>query len=253
MTKGAPDLLKLEHIHTFYGQVEALKGVNIEIGEGEIVCIIGNNGAGKSTALMTISGVLKPRSGNIVFTERNIAGIPPHDIVKMGISQVPEGRRIFPKLTVKENLEMGAYSLSRGRLPGFREPGTNHQLPKSQCEKIYELFPVLKDRQKQLGGTLSGGEQQMLAIGRALMSRPKLLLLDEPSLGLAPIVAGRIFKIIREINREGVTVLLVEQNARAAMKLSDRGYVLESGRVALEGTSNDLLSDEQVRRAYLGE
>jgi branched-chain amino acid transport system ATP-binding protein len=232
-------MLKLENIHTFYGPIEALKGVDIDIRQGEIVCIIGNNGAGKSTTLMTISGILKPRSGTIAFTEELITGIPPYRIVRMGISQVPEGRRIFPKLTVKENLEMGAFSIRGDK--------------KASLEFVYNLFPVLKDRHMQLGGTLSGGEQQMLAIGRALMSRPKLLLLDEPSLGLAPIIASKIFKTIREINREGVTILLVEQNARAAMKLSGRGYVLENGRVALEGTSEDLLSDEQVRKAYLGE
>ncbi len=232
-------MLKLENIHTFYGPIEVLKGVDIEIRQGEIVCIIGNNGAGKSTTLMTISGILKPRSGTIAFAEELITGIPPYRIVRMGISQVPEGRRIFPKLTVKENLEMGAFPIRGDK--------------KASLEFVYNLFPVLKDRHMQLGGTLSGGEQQMLAIGRALMSRPKLLLLDEPSLGLAPIIASKIFKTIREINREGVTVLLVEQNARAAMKLSGRGYVLENGRVALEGTSEDLLSDEQVRKAYLGE
>jgi branched-chain amino acid transport system ATP-binding protein len=232
-------MLKLENIHTFYGPIEALKGVDIEIRQGEIVCIIGNNGAGKSTTLMTISGILKPRSGTIAFGEERITGVPPYRIVRMGISQVPEGRRIFPKLTVKENLEMGAFPIRGDK--------------KAPLEFVYNLFPVLKDRHMQLGGTLSGGEQQMLAIGRALMSRPKLLLLDEPSLGLAPIIASKIFKTIREINREGVTILLVEQNARAAMKLSGRGYVLENGRVALEGTSEDLLSDEQVRKAYLGE
>jgi branched-chain amino acid transport system ATP-binding protein len=246
-------MLKLENIHTFYGPIEALKGVDIEIRQGEIVCIIGNNGAGKSTTLMTISGVLKPCSGNIVFAEEHITGIPPHRIVRMGISQVPEGRRIFPKLTVKENLEMGAYSVVGELSEGFRKSKKNNQQLKYQCEKIFELFPVLKDRHMQLGGTLSGGEQQMLAIGRALMSRPKLLLLDEPSLGLAPIIASKIFRTIKEINREGVTVLLVEQNARAAMKLAGRGYVLENGRVALEGTSEELLNDEQVRKAYLGE
>ena len=246
-------MLKLENVHTFYGPIEALKGVDIDIRQEEIVCIIGNNGAGKSTALMTISGVLKPRTGNIFFNGESITGIPPHKIVQMGISQVPEGRRIFPKLTVKENLEMGAYSAVSGQLSGFRKSKKNNQQLKAQFEKIFELFPVLKDRHMQLGGTLSGGEQQMLAIARALMSRPKLLILDEPSLGLAPIIASKIFKTIRGINREGVTVLLVEQNARAAMKLSGRGYVLENGRVALEGTSENLLSDEQVRKAYLGE
>lgn len=236
-------MLELKDVHTYYGPIEALKGIHIEVKHGEIVCLIGSNGAGKSTILMTISGIMKPLSGDIMFEGKSIKGISPHSIVKMGISQVPEGRRIFPKLTVKENLEMGAYSaLSYG----------NTQLT-IQLERVCELFSVLKDRHKQLGGTLSGGEQQMLAIGRALMSNPKLLLLDEPSLGLAPIIVSKIFKTINEINKEGVTVLLVEQNARAALKLSHRGYVLENGRIALEGKGEELLNNEQVRRAYLGE
>jgi branched-chain amino acid transport system ATP-binding protein len=236
-------MLKLASIHTFYGPIEALKDINIEVNQGEIVCLIGSNGAGKSTTLMTISGILKPSSGCIRFEGKTINGIPPHRIVKMGISQVPEGRRIFPKLTVKENLEMGAYTKFKVQSSKF----------KVHLDKIYELFPVLKERHKQLGGTLSGGEQQMLAIGRALMSGPKLLLLDEPSLGLAPIIVSKIFKTIKEVNREGVTVLLVEQNARAALKLSDRGYVLENGRVALEGKGEELLKNEAVKKAYLGE
>jgi len=236
-------MLILTNIHTFYGPIEALKGINIEVKQGEIVCLIGSNGAGKSTTLMTISGILKPSSGSIQFEGKTINGIPPHRIVKMGISQVPEGRRIFPKLTVKENLEMGAYTKFKVQSLKF----------KVQLDKIYELFPVLKERHKQLGGTLSGGEQQMLAIGRALMSSPKLLLLDEPSLGLAPIIVSKIFKTIKEVNREGVTVLLVEQNARAALKLSNRGYVLENGKIILEGKGEDLLSNEQVKKAYLGE
>jgi branched-chain amino acid transport system ATP-binding protein len=232
-------MLKLADIHTSYGPIEALRGIDIEIGRGEIVCLIGNNGAGKSTALMTISGILKPTEGDIVFEGESIRGVPPHTIVRMGISQVPEGRRIFPKLTVGENLEMGAFS---GRQDFIKK-----------LDMVYTLFPVLKERQKQAGGTLSGGEQQMLAIGRALMSGPKLLLLDEPSLGLAPIIVNKIFKTIREINREGVTVLLVEQNARAALKLSHRGYVLENGRITLEGKGEDLMHNEQIRKAYLGE
>ncbi len=236
-------MLKLASIHTFYGPIEALKDINIEVNHGEIVCLIGSNGAGKSTALMTISGILKPSSGSIQFEGKTINGIPPHRIVKMGISQVPEGRRIFPKLTVKENLEMGAYTKFKVQSSKF----------KVQLDKIYELFPVLKERHKQFGGTLSGGEQQMLAIGRALMSSPKLLLLDEPSLGLAPIIVSKIFKTIKEVNREGVTVLLVEQNARAALKLSNRGYVLENGSVALQGKGEELLNNEDVRKAYLGE
>jgi len=236
-------MLKLNGIHTFYGPIEALRGVDIEVKQGEIVSLIGNNGAGKSTTLMTISGILKPGAGDIVFEGQSIMGIPPHRIVEMGISQVPEGRRIFPRLTIKENLEMGAYTKFKVQSSKF----------KVQLDKIFELFPVLKERQKQPGGTLSGGEQQMLAIGRALMSNPKLLLLDEPSLGLAPIIVSKIFRTIKEINREGVTVLLVEQNARAALKLSNRGYVLENGNVALEGTADKLLNNEQVRMAYLGE
>jgi branched-chain amino acid transport system ATP-binding protein len=232
-------MLELKDVHTYYGQIEALRGVDIEVKRGEIVCLIGNNGAGKSTTLMTISGVLKPESGEIFFEGRSIKGMPPHRIVRTGISQVPEGRRIFPGLTVKENLEMGAYS-SGGNIA-------------SSFEMVYSLFPVLKERYRQKGGTLSGGEQQMLAIGRALMSGPKLLLLDEPSLGLAPIIVVKIFRTIREINSEGVTVLLVEQNARAALKLSHRGYVLENGRVALEGRGEELLNNERVREAYLGE
>jgi branched-chain amino acid transport system ATP-binding protein len=232
-------MLKLEDVHTFYGPIEALKGIDIEIKEGEIVCLIGNNGAGKSTALMTVSGILRPRSGDIVFEGKSIKGIAPYRIVRMGISQVPEGRRIFSRLTVKENLEMGA----------FTGGGKIH----SSLEFVYSLFPVLKERQKQQGGTLSGGEQQILAIGRALMCGPRILLLDEPSLGLAPIIVSKIFRTLKEINREGVSVLLVEQNARAALKLSHRGYVLENGKVALAGSGEELLNNEQMRKAYLGE
>ena len=246
-------MLKLKDIHTFYGPIEALKGINIEVKQGEIVCLIGNNGAGKSTTLMTISGILKPRSGNILFAGESIGGMPPHRIVEMGISQVPEGRRIFPKLTVKENLEMGAYSVVSNQFSVFSKSKTNDRQIKAQLEKTFELFPVLKERQQQLGGTLSGGEQQMLAIGRALMSNPRLLLLDEPSLGLAPIIMSKIFKTIKEVNREGITVLLVEQNARAALKLSNRGYVLENGRVVLQGKGEELLGNEEIRKAYLGE
>ncbi len=249
----AAEMLKLEDVHTFYGPVEALKGLSIEVRQGEIVCMIGNNGAGKSTALMTISGVLKPRTGAIFFCGERITGLAPHTIARMGISQVPEGRRIFPKLTVRENLEMGLYAVPARRGGDSPNRSSGSDRCESRLEKVFALFPVLKDRQKQAGGTLSGGEQQMLAIGRALMSEPKLLLLDEPSLGLAPLVAHRIFKTIQEINREGVTVLLVEQNARAALRLSHKGYVLENGRVALEGPSGELLNDERIRKTYLGE
>lgn len=231
-------MLKLHDVHTAYGPVEALKGLNIQVNSGEIVCLIGSNGAGKSTTLMTISGLLTPVHGNIYFEGKLINKIPPHRIVSMGISQVPEGRRIFPRLTVRENLEMGAF-LNRRKL-------------QANIEKMYSLFQVLKEREKQPGGTLSGGEQQMLAIGRALMSEPRMLLLDEPSLGLAPIMVSRIFRIIKEINKAGVSILLVEQNARAALSLSNRGYVLENGRIALQGTGAGLLNSEEVRRAYLG-
>jgi branched-chain amino acid transport system ATP-binding protein len=250
-------MLTLESIHTFYGPIEALRGVDIEVKQGEIVCLIGNNGAGKSTALMTISGILKPLSGDILFEGKSIKGISPYRIVEMGISQVPEGRRIFPKLTVRENLEMGAYTVHSSQFTVHRKHPPVSPLDKGGIkgglERVFELFPVLKERQNQLGGTLSGGEQQMLAIGRSLMSNPKLLLLDEPSLGLAPILVSKIFKTIKEINREGVTVLLVEQNARAALKLSNRGYVLENGSITLEGKGEELLNNEQVRKAYLGE
>ena len=232
-------MLKLKGIHTFYGLIEALRGVDIEVNMGEIVSLIGSNGAGKSTTLMTISGILRPMKGEISFEGRNISSLPTHKIVSMGISQSPEGRRVFPRLTVKENLEMGAFQDKKDFYKNLA--------------RVYSYFPILKERGKQPGGTLSGGEQQMLAIGRALMSNPKLLLLDEPSLGLAPIIMSRIFKIIREINSEGVTVLLVEQNAHAALGLSNRSYVLENGRIAMHGNSKDLLRDEQVRKAYLGE
>ena len=232
-------MLKLESIHTFYGPIEAIRGIDLEIGKGEIISLIGSNGAGKSTCLMTISGILKPSSGSILLNDADITGLPPHQIVSLGISQVPEGRRIFSKLTVLENLEMG-YFLERGDF-------------KSSLETVYTLFPILKERRSQKGGTLSGGEQQMLAIARALMSGPDILLLDEPSLGLAPILVSKIFKTIQEINSKGVTVLLVEQNAKAALKLSHRGYVIENGTITLQGRSEDLLHNEKVRHAYLGE
>ena len=232
-------MLKLENVFTSYGPIEALKGIDIEVGEGEIVSLIGSNGAGKSTCLMTICGVLRPSSGKILLDGADIAGMEPHEIVERGINQVPEGRRIFPRLTVRENLEMGAF-LGRGNFS-------------SLLENVFRLFPILKERQKQPGGTLSGGEQQMLAIGRALMSGPRILLLDEPSLGLAPIMVSLIFKTIREINEEGTTVLLVEQNAKAALRLSHRGYVIEGGTITLAGKSGDLLNDGKVRHAYLGE
>lgn len=230
-------MLKLEGVRASYGLIEAISDINIEVKRGEIVCLIGSNGAGKTTTLSTISGAVRPIGGRIIFESKEIQKLPPHEIVRLGISHVPEGRRIFPKLTVRENLEMGAYIRT-----DFRR----------QIEHIFELFPVLEERQRQLGGTLSGGEQQMLAIGRALMSEPKMLLLDEPSLGLSPILVSKIFKTIEEINKEGVTILIVEQNARSALRLSDRGYVLVSGRVALSGKGLELLQNEEVKRAYLG-
>jgi len=239
-------MLELNDIHTFYGPIEALKGITLKVNHGEIVCLIGSNGAGKSTALMTISGILKPKAGTISFIGNDISNMPPHRIVEMGISHVPEGRRIFPKLTVKENLEMGAYAKR------YNLRVTSYEF-KNQLDKVYEMFPILKEREKQMGGTLSGGEQQMLAISRALMSDPKLLLLDEPSLGLAPIIVSRIFKAIQEINKEGVTILLVEQNAHAALNLSGRGYVLENGRIKMHGQGKALLNSEEVKKAYLGE
>ena len=234
-------LLELNNIKTHYGNIRALKGVSMEVDQGEIVCLIGANGAGKSTSLMTISGVLTPIEGDIRYMGNSIVDLRPDDIVKMGICQVPEGRMIFPLLTVKENLDLGAY---------LRK---DTQEIKEDIDRVFSLFPVLRDRHNQYGGTLSGGEQQMLAIGRSLMGRPKLLLLDEPSLGLAPIIVETIFETIRRINEQGTTILLVEQNAQLALQLSHRGYVLETGEITLSGISGELLKNEQVRKAYLGE
>jgi len=234
-------LLKLDNIKTYYGNIRALKGISIEVDENEIVCLIGGNGAGKSTTLMTISGVLTPVEGDVLFQGRSIVGVRADSIVQMGICQVPEGRMIFPLLTVMENLDLGAYL--RNDKEGIKEA----------LDKVFELFPAMSERRKQYGGTLSGGEQQMLAIARALMGRPKLLLLDEPSLGLAPIFVDSIFETIHQINEQGTTILLVEQNAQLALQYSNRGYVLETGKIALAGISEDLLTNEQVRKAYLGE
>jgi branched-chain amino acid transport system ATP-binding protein len=234
-------LLELDDVKTYYGNIRALKGISIEVDEGEIVCLIGGNGAGKSTTLMTISGVLTPVEGDIHYQGRSIVSVRPDNIVQMGICQVPEGRLIFPLLTVMENLDLGAY---------LRK---DKEDIKEDLERVFEYFPVLSDRRQQDGGTLSGGEQQMLAIGRALMARPKLLLLDEPSLGLAPIVVDSIFDIIRQINEEGRTILLVEQNAQLALQFSHRGYVIETGEIALADSSAELLNNDQVKKAYLGE
>ncbi|MEX1349528.1 MAG: ABC transporter ATP-binding protein [Desulfobacterales bacterium] len=234
-------MLELDNVKTYYGNIRALKGISIEVNEGEIVCLIGGNGAGKSTTLMTISGVLTPEEGDVVYQGQSIVSLRPDSIVQMGICQVPEGRMIFPLLTVMENLDLGAY---------LREDKDGI---KADIERVFGLFPILRERLKQAGGTLSGGEQQMLAIGRALMARPKLLLLDEPSLGLAPILVDAIFDIIRQINDQGTTILLVEQNAQLALQFSHRGYVLETGEITLADTSEALRTNEQVKKAYLGE
>ncbi|MCX7854383.1 MAG: ABC transporter ATP-binding protein [Anaerolineae bacterium] len=234
-------LLRIENLHTYYGHVHALKGINLEVEEGEIVTLIGANGAGKSTTLRTISGLVRPREGQIEFNGHVLNHVPAHRIVQMGVCHVPEGRRIFTTLTVMENLMMGAYTLKDERT--IRE----------NLQRVFDLFPRLAERKNQLGGTLSGGEQQMLTIGRALMSRPRLLLLDEPSLGLAPMLVKAIFETVREINARGTTILLVEQNARAALKIAHRAYVLETGRVVLSGPAQELMRDERVRKAYLGE
>ena len=234
-------MLQIESLDVRYGAVRALAGIDLSVRSGEIVTLIGANGAGKSTAIRAISGLVSPRSGRIVYQGADIAGLPAHRMVEMGISQSPEGRRIFGNLTVRENLEMGAY-LHRGAPHDLRE----------RMDRVFAMFPRLSERLGQPGGTLSGGEQQMLALGRALMAQPKLLLLDEPSLGLAPFLVQQIFGIIQEINRQGVTILLVEQNAYQALRIAHRGYVIETGTIAMEGPAEDLLSDDRVRRAYLG-
>jgi branched-chain amino acid transport system ATP-binding protein len=233
-------MLKISNVETFYGKIQALRGVNININEGEIVSLIGSNGAGKSTLLMTISGVNKAKTGEIIFEGQNIEKFEPHDIVDLGIAQAPEGRRIFSRLTVEENLKLGAHANEKGKY--FDE----------DVKDIYDLFPVLSDRKSQRGGTLSGGEQQMLAIGRALMNRPKVLLLDEPSLGIAPKLVNQIFLAIKNINKEKkVTIFLVEQNAKKALELADRAYVLVNGKVTIKGTGQELLKNQDIQAAYL--
>ena len=235
-------MLKLENVQTFYGGIQALKGVSLEVSEGEIITLIGANGAGKSTTLMSICGIVPPRSGKIIFEDRVINTMRPDRIVSLGICQVPEGRRIFPYLTVMENLDMGAF---------LRRDVENVNRDK---EYIFELFPILAERRHQAGGTLSGGEQQMLAISRSLMAKPRLLLMDEPSLGLAPLVVKQIFEIIKKINTENnTTIFLVEQNANLALKVAHRGYVMETGRIILSDSAKNLLSNEKVRKAYLGQ
>ena len=232
-------ILKVENINVYYGAIHAIKGVSFHVDEGEIVTLIGANGAGKSTTLQTISGLLRSRTGSIEFCGENISKLPPHKIVEKGLAQVPEGRRIFLQMSVQENLDMGAYTQSGAGV------GEN-------IERVFEQFPRLKERRRQIAGTLSGGEQQMLAIGRALMSRPKLLMLDEPSMGLAPILVEQIFEIIQSLHKSGTTILLVEQNAQMALSVADRAYVMETGAISLSGTGRELAESDQVRKAYLG-
>ena len=232
-------MLKVNDINVYYGAIHAIKGVSFEVNDGEVVTLIGANGAGKSTILNTVCGLLRSRTGSIEFLGRNLASVPAHKIVELGMAHVPEGRRIFQQMTVEENLEMGAYTQARSAI----EPG---------LERVYGQFPRLKERRRQVAGTLSGGEQQMLAMGRGLMSGPRLLMLDEPSMGLAPILVEQIFDIIRQLHQAGVTILLVEQNAQMALSVADRGYVLETGKIVATGTGADLLRDEAVKKAYLG-
>ena len=232
-------MLKVEDLHVYYGSIHAIKGVSFEVNEGEIVTLIGANGAGKSTTLNTVAGLLKPRSGHVYFQDKLISGTPASKIVPQGLALCPEGRRVFQQMTVRENLEMGGYTRPAGEIG-------------ASLDDVFERFPRLKERHKQVAGTLSGGEQQMLAMGRALMSKPKLLMLDEPSMGLAPILVEQIFDIIGELNRAGTTILLVEQNAQMALSIAHRAYVLETGNIVKSGNANDLMHDDDVRKAYLG-
>lgn len=231
-------ILKVDDIHVYYGAIHAVKGVSFEVGEGEIVALIGANGAGKSTILKTVSGLLHPRSGSINFMDKNIAHVDAHKLVHQGLAHVPEGRRIFLQMSVQDNLEMGAF--------------TKKEVSKEDLERMFTLFPRLKERRKQIAGTLSGGEQQMLAMSRALMSHPNLLMLDEPSMGLAPILVDQIFSIIKELHAQGTTILLVEQNASKALEIADRAYVLETGKITLSGTGKELANSDEVKKAYLG-
>ena len=231
-------LLKVNDIHVYYGKIQAVKGVSFEVGQGEIVSLIGANGAGKSTALKTISGLLHPKQGSIEFMGKDITKLEPNKIVRLGLAQVPEGRRVFAHMSVMENIEMGAYILGR--------------VPEEAVEDVFSRFPRLKERSRQEAGTLSGGEQQMLAMARALMSKPKLIMMDEPSMGLSPILVEQIFSIIAELRQSGATILLVEQNANKALKITDRAYVLETGRITLSGSGRELLESEDVKKAYLG-
>ena len=232
-------ILKVSDINVYYGAIHAIKGDSFEVNPGEVVTLIGANGAGKSTTLQTVSGLLHSRTGSIEFLGENLMGVPAHKVVAKGLAQVPEGRRVFLQMTVEENLEMGAYTRSGGDID-------------ADLEKVYAYFPRLMERRRQIAGTLSGGEQQMLAMGRALMSRPKLLMLDEPSMGLAPILVEQIFKIIQTLHEAGTTILLVEQNAQAALSIADRGYVLETGKIVTSGTGTELLASPEIKKAYLG-
>ena len=232
-------ILKVSDINVYYGAIHAIKGVSFEVNPGEVVTLIGANGAGKSTTLQTVSGLLHSRTGSIEFLGENLMGVPAHKVVAKGLAQVPEGRRVFLQMTVEENLEMGAYTRSGGDID-------------ADLEKVYAYFPRLMERRRQIAGTLSGGEQQMLAMGRALMSRPKLLMLDEPSMGLAPILVEQIFTIIQTLHEAGTTILLVEQNAQAALSIADRGYVLETGKIVTSGTGTELLASPEIKKAYLG-
>ena len=236
----AETMLKVDNINVYYGNIHAVKDVSFEVHEGEIVTLIGANGAGKSTTLKTISGLLKPRTGDVLYRGKSIKGVRAHKIVEAGLAQVPEGRHVFLHMTVEENLDMGAYTQPASTIAPNKE-------------KVFELFPRLKERRKQLAGTMSGGEQQMLAMGRALMSHPKLIVMDEPSMGLSPLYVNEIFDIIQKINADGVTVLLVEQNAKKALSIASRAYVLETGKIALSGDAKDLMNDDSVKKAYLSE
>ncbi|MBE5796617.1 MAG: ABC transporter ATP-binding protein [Clostridiales bacterium] len=232
-------MLKVDDIHVYYGAIHAIKGVSFEVNEGEIVTLIGANGAGKSTTLNTVAGLLRPRTGTISFDGRPVTSVPANKIVSLGMALCPEGRRIFQQMTVRENLEMGGYTRPAAEIP-------------ASIEEMFQRFPRLKEREKQIAGTLSGGEQQMLAIARAMMSKPRLLMLDEPSMGLAPILVEQIFDIIKELHEAGVTILLIEQNAQAALSIADRAYVMETGNITMSGAADDLLHNDDVRKAYLG-
>lgn len=234
-------MLKVENIEVFYGMINAIKGVSFEVNQGEIIALIGSNGAGKTTILHTITGLVAPKSGSILFEGQELTKTPAHKIVKMGMAHVPEGRRIFQQLSVYENLKLGAFTVN------------DKKIIEKNLQYVYDHFPRLKERKNQIAGTLSGGEQQMLAMGRALMSNPKIILMDEPSMGLSPILVSEIFQIIKEVSDDGTTVLLVEQNAKKALAIADRAYVLETGKIALSGNARDLMNDENIKKAYLGE